>query len=949
MSENQFSDQGRVGIRLDKSEYEVAPGGNTRVNVILRNQGIENDRFALAIGGIPAVWASASQPVVSLAPGEEKESFLIIKLPPFGEVETGERSLTIRATSQQHPEQFSEAKAVLQINVAVVPSKIETDINTAQFSVAPGSSTTFPVRVKNNGLDADILNLYLDGVPSGWVSTPSPVIELESGEEKEISITIAPPRAPESRAGRHPLTIRLVSQKNSSQITLQEAILTIGAFVQFQSELQPPAPIEALQNAQLTIINEGNIHESFQIDWESSEDKLAFELWQPRGPEEDEMMFKAVQEHALKVEPGKQGLASFRAGLRQRPFIGGTKNYPFQVHVRSSDGDVLTHNSEISDRAIVPVWVIPLILVLCFSITCLGIFVYNWQQKEPPPVAQDDSWARVQSAGVLRVATSADYPPFIYHNQDYIIDGFDAALIREIGGKLGVQVQISDYAFEGLGATLKVGQADVAIAAISVTPAREEQFDFSNIYYVGKDGILARADSNIGSITTPAQMAGKRVGVQQFTVYERWAQDVLVAGGIIAQDQLFVYSEPGHAVDDLRQGRIDLVVMDLQPATLALEEGDLIMVGQGFNPQRLAIALPKGAETLRAEVNQALLELQNEGRVTQLVQTFLGLRPEDIIPPPTPQPTAEITQTPLPTATENPTPPPCVDAMEFVQDLNYDDDDLQNFPVFDPGQAFQKGWRIRNTGSCTWNSAYFVKYSHGNDPAAQMGGQPTAIQGEVPPGATYDLYVNLVSPATPGKYVGYWQMYNSDDKAFGQTIWVAVEVRGPTPIAPTATVTTAPVPTATVAPTQAPTATQAPPEPTEEPGADLRDKTWVLAGFMANLEDDQLADPLPDTEVNLIFNPGGDFDGNGGCNAYSGRYVTNGIQIAFQNISVARSLCTEPAGIMEQEAAYLQLLERAEEYRINPDGQLEIIRYVTENEQRVEKVILLFNDMNEVP
>ena len=49
MSENQFSEQRRVGIRLDKSEYEVAPGGNIRVNVILRNQGIENDRFALAI------------------------------------------------------------------------------------------------------------------------------------------------------------------------------------------------------------------------------------------------------------------------------------------------------------------------------------------------------------------------------------------------------------------------------------------------------------------------------------------------------------------------------------------------------------------------------------------------------------------------------------------------------------------------------------------------------------------------------------------------------------------------------------------------------------------------------------------------------------------------------------------------------------------------------------
>ena len=99
MSENSFAEQGRIAIRLDKTEYMVAPGGNTHVMVILRNQGIENDRFALAVGGIPAAWVSAGQPVVSLTPGEEKESTLIIQAPILGEVQTGTTRLTIRATS----------------------------------------------------------------------------------------------------------------------------------------------------------------------------------------------------------------------------------------------------------------------------------------------------------------------------------------------------------------------------------------------------------------------------------------------------------------------------------------------------------------------------------------------------------------------------------------------------------------------------------------------------------------------------------------------------------------------------------------------------------------------------------------------------------------------------------------------------------------------------------
>lgn len=952
MSEYPFADQGRVGMRLDKSEYVVAPAGNTKITVTLRNQGLENDSFALAIGGIPAAWVSSSQPVVSLIPGEEKETDLIIQLPTLGETEAREFQLTIRATSQQHPNQYSEVKVQLAIKIETMPSTVAIKLDSAQISVAPGSSTTFTMQLNNNGLATESLRLFIDGIPTGWVSTPYPITELESGEEKEIPVTISPPRGSESRAGRHPLTIRMVSQTSPDQTATQDAILTIGAFLEFQSELQPASTIDALQNAQIAVTNAGNVNEAFQINWQSDEEILSFELWQQAG---EEVIFKEVQEHALKVEPGKQEAAHFRAGLRQRPLIGGSKAYPFQVQVRSSGDEVRTHNGEVNDRGIIPIWVLPLVLVLCVSLVCLGVFIYNWLQDDAPPMGADDSWARVQEAGVLKVSTSADYPPFSFYNENYLIDGFDAALIRDIGTKLGVQVEIEDFAFDGLGSALKVGQTDVAIAAISITPAREALFDFSNIYYVGEDGILARSNSDINSIANPGDMAGWRIGVQKFTVYENWAQDVLVGGGIIAQDQLFVFSKPEHAIDDLKHERIDLVMMDLQPATLALGDGDLKLVGQGLNQQRMAIALPKGANALRSKINEALLSLQNEGRITYLAGVYLGLRPDDIIPPPTPVPTPEITETPLPTATQDPTPEACVDAMDFIEDLNYDDEDLTNFPEVDPGEEFQKGWRIKNTGTCTWNSTYFINYTHGSDAAAQMGGQPTAIKGAVEPGQTYDMYVDLVAPLVAGKYVGYWQMHNAANKAFGQTIWVAVKVRVTDPEVPTATLepeaTPTPIPTATEVPS-APTETAEPseptatnePEPTEEPGADLRDTTWILESYRVNIEDDDLTDLIPDVEVKLIFLEGGAIEGNSGCNNYSGDYVTDGTELMIQNVLANRTHCDQPEGIMEQEAAILALLEDTEEYRINQNEKLILIRYVIENDQRVEKIILRFNE-----
>ena len=599
-------------------------------------------------------------------------------------------------------------------------------------------------------------------------------------------------------------------------------------------------------------------------------------------------------------------------------------------------------------------WMI--VLIVCAALAAMLVLVLiaiNIARPAPePPLAQDDSWQKVQDAGVLRVATSADYPPFSFHNADYVIDGFDPALIREIGKKLGVRVEISDNAFEGLGSTLRVGQADAVIAAISVTPEREALVDFSNIYYVGEDGILARSDSGIGTITNPGQMAGKRVGVQKLTAYAKWAQETLVDGGLIASNQLFVYAKPEHAVDDLKQGRLDLVILDLQPATAALSLGDLKLVGQGLDQQRFAIAVPSGANTLKAEINRALLTLQNEGKVNQLISTYLGLKPEDVIPPPTPEPTPEA----------------CIDAMQFVDDLTFDDKDLTDFPKVDPGQAFQKGWRIRNSGSCTWNSSYFIKYVHGSDPAAQMQGQPTAIKGEVKPGQTYDLYVDLVAPQAAGKYVGYWQMHNPANRSFGQTIWVAVKVVTTEPEVPTATTapsatpTNLPQPTATVtALPPTPTATQVPPEPTateippeptatEKPGSDLLNAKWVLAGYLANIDDPELTDPIPDVELNLFFDENDAFNGNAGCNTYNGRYVTDGKQIIFKGFVVTQLLCEQPAGVMDQESMYLALLESAEEYRLNADEQLELIRWVINaNNQREEKIILVFDGIRSTP
>lgn len=401
---------------------------------------------------------------------------------------------------------------------------------------------------------------------------------------------------------------------------------------------------------------------------------------------------------------------------------------------------------------------------------------------EPTPTETDDSaettpdqlWATIEERGSIMVGVSADYPPFEYYTDEFTLDGFDIALMNAIADELGIDVEYQDIVFDGLGGALQLGQIDVAISAISRTPERDAVIDFSNTYFVSSDAILALESSDFDEITEVEQLAPLTVGVQAGSVYENWLQDTLVDTELMPSQNLFVYRDLSNAERDLQSGRIDAFVLDLLPAETAVAAfEDLAIIGQDLNSQRLAIALPEDETTLQTQLNTALAELQADGTVNSLVVEYIGLTPDNILPIPPVDPEEPETGGPEPA---------CIDGMAFVEDLNYDDNNMTSPPQMQPGQTFQKGWRLRNVGTCTWDSSYTFVYAGGNVPAARMDGRPVPIVGTVAPGQTYDVYVNLVAPLTPGVYQGFWSMRNPAGILFGSRVWVGVEVVGsPTP------------------------------------------------------------------------------------------------------------------------------------------------------------------------
>lgn len=188
----------------------------------------------------------------------------------------------------------------------------------------------------------------------------------------------------------------------------------------------------------------------------------------------------------------------------------------------------------------------------------------------------------------------------------------------------------------------------------------------------------------------------------------------------------------------------------------------------GCNFPRGGTPAPSGPQlifTYAAQTLQAQQTLAATGAVTPSTPGFTQAAN-------TPTPTRPD-NTPAPTGL-TPTVGMC-DRGGFVDDVNYPDNSLVQ-----PGTEFVKTWRLKNTGSCTWDARYAIVFDHGE----ALGGPASSplTSGSVPPGQTVDVSLTLKAPTDPGTYQGFWKLRNPAGQIFGlgdnaeKDFWVKVKV-----------------------------------------------------------------------------------------------------------------------------------------------------------------------------
>jgi polar amino acid transport system substrate-binding protein len=219
----------------------------------------------------------------------------------------------------------------------------------------------------------------------------------------------------------------------------------------------------------------------------------------------------------------------------------------------------------------------------------------------------------------ISVGSVGDAKPYAFTDADGNFTGFDVALFRDVARRMGfdsAHVTFTGQDFSALIPSIANGRFDVAAAAIGTTAARKKTVDFSNGYLAGFLSVLTSEDS----IKTPADLAGKRLGILQGSLQEIYAK------AHFTKTNLVEFPDNNSAISALNNGTIDAHFLDYEQAKQeALRYKLRIAVNIPSFDAPAGFVVQKGNTAFLTAINTALHASMQDGTWEKLyIQWFPG-------------------------------------------------------------------------------------------------------------------------------------------------------------------------------------------------------------------------------------------------------------------------------------------------------------------------------------
>jgi lysine-arginine-ornithine-binding protein len=231
----------------------------------------------------------------------------------------------------------------------------------------------------------------------------------------------------------------------------------------------------------------------------------------------------------------------------------------------------------------------------------------------------------------IRIGYEGAYPPFSSIQPDGTPVGFDIDMIHALCAQMHANCKLVQISWDGLIPALQAEKIDAIVASVAITAERKQKVSFTEKYYNTPRRLVVAKNSPIKD-ATPAELKGKRVGVQRGTLGDKYANAYWVPEGV----QLVRYQTQDEVFLDLRSGRIDAALQDATAAYSAFltkpEGANYKFVGApivGTTPEQktllgegYGIPVRKSDDDLRLQLNQAIEAIRANGTYQSIEKKY---------------------------------------------------------------------------------------------------------------------------------------------------------------------------------------------------------------------------------------------------------------------------------------------------------------------------------------
>jgi polar amino acid transport system substrate-binding protein len=245
------------------------------------------------------------------------------------------------------------------------------------------------------------------------------------------------------------------------------------------------------------------------------------------------------------------------------------------------------------------------------------------EETSPSAEASAPANYKLVSGGMLTVGSDLDYPP-MEQLKGTQPEGFDVELMTAIATEMGLKINyLPPQEFDALTSLVNAGKFDVIASSMTIDDERKKVVTFSDPYFDSNQSIAMKEGS---SYSAPADLKGKKIGVQSSTTGEKWATENLKPAGAT----IVPFSKTSEAFAALQAGNVAAVVNDL-PVTAEIVKDKtkkLAIVKQIPTGEQYGFAVAKNNAELATAINAALKTIKDSGEYKTMYEKWIGPMPE---------------------------------------------------------------------------------------------------------------------------------------------------------------------------------------------------------------------------------------------------------------------------------------------------------------------------------